>query len=111
MDGSHWQVHAIGNPDTIGERYAANAGALYMADMAKTLADAYPDRKIKTRTAPNFLIKLAGRFDKTAAQAAHNLGRNLDVDGSKAERDMGFTYIPTEDALRASAEFLVGAGK
>lgn len=110
-DVAYMHVHAIGNPETIGERFAANAGAIYMVDAAKTLAKAYPDRKIKTRKAPGFLLKLVARFDKSVAQAVGNLGRNGDVDGSKAERVMGFTYIPTEDALLASAEFLVANGK
>lgn len=106
-DVAHMHVHAIGNDDTIGERFAANAGAITMLDAAKTLATAYPDRKIPTRQAPDFLLKIIGRFDKTVGQAVGNLGRNSDVDATKAERIMGFTYIPTRDALLASADYVL----
>lgn len=105
-DVAYMHVHALGNDDTIGERFAANAGAIDMLDAAKLLSTHYPNNGIKTRQAPNFLLRLLGRFDKTVRQVVGNLDRNSDVDGSKAERVMGFSYIPTEDALLASAEYV-----
>jgi dihydroflavonol-4-reductase len=37
---------------------------------------------------------------------AGNLGRNLDVDGSDAPRELGFEYVPARDAVLASAAFI-----
>ena len=105
-DVARMHVATIDNDDTIGERFAANSGAIYLLDAAKALADAYPEKNMKVRKAPDFLIKIVGRFDKRMAQAAANLGHNADVDASKAERVMGFTYIPTTDALLASANYI-----
>jgi dihydroflavonol-4-reductase len=105
-DVAYMHVHAIGNDETVGERFAANAGAIDMIDSAKLLAQHYPDNGIKTRKAPNWLLRIVGRFDKTVRQVVGNLGRNSDVDGSKAERVMGFTYIPSNDALLASAAYV-----
>ena len=107
-DVARMHVAAIDNDDTIGERFAANSGAIYLLDAASALAKAYPEKNMKLRKAPNFLIKLLARFDKRMAQAAGNLGHNADVDASKAERIMGFTYIPTEEALVASANYITG---
>lgn len=109
-DVARMHVAALDNDDTIGERFAANAGAITMVEAASILAEAYPDRKIKTRQAPDWLIKVMGRFVPMMRTVVGNLGRNSDVDASKAERVMGFTYIPTADALRASATALVAGG-
>ena len=108
-DVAFMHVRAIGNDETIGERFAANAGAVTMLEAAKTLAAAYPDRKIGTRQAPKFLLKIAAVFDSTAKQVLGNLDRNSDVDGRKAERVMEFSYIPTTDALLASADYVLSS--
>ncbi len=110
-DVARMHVRAIETPASVGNRYAANAGALRMLEMAETLAHAYPDRKIPTRKAPNLLVKALGVFVPEMKQAARNIGMNSDVDGSAAEATFGFTYIPARDALLASAEFLAANGK
>lgn len=106
-DVAHMHVNAIDNDETIGERFAANAGALSMIELANPLAAAYPDKKVPSRVAPNFLLKLVARFEKSLAQVVDNVGRNGDVEASKAERVMGFTYIPSVDSALASAEYIV----
>lgn len=110
-DVARMHVAAIETPESIGNRYAANAGALRMVEMAETLAAAHPDRKIPTRTAPDLLVKVLGFVVPQLKQAARNLGRNSDVDGSAAERTFGFTYIPSRDALLASGAFLAANGR
>ncbi len=105
-DVAHMHVAAIDNDAAVGERFAANSGAIYLLDAAAVLAKAYPDKKLKLRKAPDFMIKVAGRFDKRMAQVVGGLGRNADVDGSKAEKVFDFTYIPTEEALLASAAYV-----
>lgn len=105
-DVARMHVAAIGTPESIGKRYAANAGALKMVEVAATLAEAYPDRKIPARKAPDFLVRVMGLFVPILKQAAQNLGRNSEVDGSPAEEDLDFTYIPSRDAVLASAAFL-----
>ncbi len=106
-DVTRMHVAAIDNEATFGQRFAANAGAMRMTEIAQTLAAAYPDRKISTRKAPNFVLKIVSKFDKSIEQVIGNLGRNLDVEASKAERTMGFTYIPSKDALLASASYVL----
>ncbi len=92
--------------DTAGQRFPANAGTMSMIEMARVLKAAYPDRKIPTRQAPDFLVKAMALFVPLMRTIASNLGRNLDVDASDGPRVLGFTYIPSRDALLASAEFL-----
>jgi dihydroflavonol-4-reductase len=92
--------------DTAGQRFPANAGALTMVEMARTLKAAHPDRKISTRQAPDVVVKAMALVVPLMRTVASNLGRNLDVDGSDGPRELGFTYTPSRDALLASAEFL-----
>ncbi len=105
-DVAHMHVQAINTPESIGNRYAANAEALTLLGMAQTLAKAYPDKKISTRKAPDLLVKLLGLFNPQMKVAAKNLGMNSDVDGSSAETTFGFTYVPARDALLASASYI-----
>jgi dihydroflavonol-4-reductase len=105
-DVAHMHVAAIANPESIGNRYAANAGALSMLEIAQTLNAAFPDRKIPTRKAPDLLVKAMGTVVPLMKMVAKNLGRNSDVDGTPAEKTFGFTYIPSTEAIVASANYI-----
>ena len=52
-----------------------------------------------------------GRFVPDMKPILANLGRNLAVSGNKAESVFGFTFIPAEEALIASAECVRLHGK
>ncbi|NNE12536.1 MAG: NAD-dependent epimerase/dehydratase family protein [Ilumatobacter sp.] len=105
-DVAHMHVAAIDDEAAIGRRFPANAGALTVLEAAEALKQAYPDRKIPVRKAPDVLVKLMGYVIPVMKQAAHNLGRNGDVDGSAAEHVFDFTYIPSRESLLASAAFI-----
>ena len=109
-DVAFMHVAAIDSTDVIGERVVANAGPITFIDVARTLRDAHPERKIPVRAAPDWLVKAVGRFDPFMKVIAKNLGRNGDVDGTAAEKLFDFTYIPTEDALLASSEYILAKG-
>ena len=106
-DVARIHVGAIDNEQAIGERYIAAAGMAAMPDLAKTLAREFPDRKISTRTAPDWLVRLMARFIPMMKMVAANLGRQNDVDGSKASTAFGFSYISATDAAMASAHSIV----
>ncbi|MEM7338487.1 MAG: NAD-dependent epimerase/dehydratase family protein [Actinomycetota bacterium] len=109
-DVARMHVGAIAAPESVGFRFPANAGALSMIEIAEAAAAAHPDRKISTRKAPNLLVRMMGLFVPTMKQVSRNLGRNLDVDGSDAEKAFDFTYIPSRDAVVASTTFLADNG-
>lgn len=110
-DVARMHVAAISTPESIGRRFAANSRALTMVEAASALAEAYPDRRISTRRAPNLLVRLGARFNPTMRVAATNLGRNSEVDATAAERVFGFEYVPATTALLDSARFLVDHGR
>lgn len=105
-DVARAHVAALTTPESIGRRLPANAGALSMIQVAETLSAAYPERRIATRRAPDLLVRIGAKFSPVMALAARNLGRNGDVDGTAAEHILGFRYVPSREALLASAGFL-----
>lgn len=106
-DVARAHVRALATPASVGQRFPATVDAPTMQDMARTLAAAYPGRRIPTRRAPSWLIRILARFNPLVRTIAPNLGRNLRVDGSDAQNVFEFTYIPVSDALLASAAFIV----
>jgi len=104
-------VATIDHEASIGERYVACAGSMSMPEMADSLAKEFPDHKIATRRAPDWLIRIMARFVPLLKVVADGLGRTNDVDGTKATREFGFTYIPAADAVLASGHFLADHGK
>ena len=101
---------ALSRPASEGERILAVAGSTSMPDMARALKAAFPDRRIPTRRAPDWLIRLAALVRRDLAPAVPFLGRTSAVTNAKARRLLGMTFIPVEEALLASARSLVERG-
>jgi dihydroflavonol-4-reductase len=106
-DVAELHLRALQRPATAGNRYAAVAGSMWMPDMGATLKAAYPTRRIATRTAPRFLLRILSMFDPAIRSILPSLGIIHDVSGARAVADMGITFTTPQDALRASADWLV----
>jgi len=105
-DVSAMHVAAVERPETAGNRYVAADTWVTMPEMARALAETYRDRKIPTRVAPKWLLRILGLFDKTVATILPTVGRKLTVDNSATPADLGVTFTPWREALAASADFL-----
>jgi len=103
-------VSALQNPATIGERIIGSSGSMWLVDLAKVLKAAYPARRIPTRQAPNFLIRLMGQFDKPLQSIVPLLGKNITADNAKARAILGIDFIPVEQAITEAARYLVDNG-
>jgi dihydroflavonol-4-reductase len=103
-------VLALSRPATAGERIAAVAGALSFPAMARVLKAAYPDRRIPTRIAPDWLIRLMSLAVRDLRAAVPLLGRPQAVSNAKARALLGIDFIPPEEALRATARDLIAQG-
>ena len=100
-------VASLNNRETYGMRILANAGFLWFHQMAETLKEAHPDRKITTRIAPNFAIKLMARFDPQIRAVLPLLDVMPSVSNRRARRVLGLDFTPPRDAVRATAAYLV----
>jgi dihydroflavonol-4-reductase len=108
-DVSALHVGALDRPDTIGRRYPCADSFLRMPEMAAILKAAYPDRRIPTRVAPRFLLRILALFDPQVRLVLPWLGWSATVDNAAARRDFAMTFVPARDALLRTAAFLAKA--
>lgn len=101
---------AVQDPATAGKRYAAVAGSLKMVEMGKILKQAYPTRRIATRTAPTLLLRVLALFDSAVASILPSLNKPQSVSNARAVAEMGIRFTPPDAALKATATWLVTKG-
>ena len=109
-DVAAMHVLALALPQTEDERIIASAGLLPMPEMARLLKEAFPDRRIPTREAPDWLIRALGLVMPDMRAAAAFLGGRDLLSNDKARRLFGMDFIPPGDALLASARSLIEKG-
>lgn len=109
-DVSALHILALEKPETVGHRLLATVEEWTFPKMAKALSDAYPERKIKTATAPKLLLRVLSLFDGAIGSILPQIGFRAPSDISETVALTGRTYIPAEDALMKSAEFIVSKG-
>ncbi|MEN1727222.1 MAG: NAD-dependent epimerase/dehydratase family protein, partial [Pseudomonadota bacterium] len=97
-------VAAIDLEAAKGERFAAAENTLSFLEAARILSAWDPNLKTAKREAPVWLLRLLSHVMPDVKAIVGGMGRNLSVSGAKAERVFGFEYIPTREALIASAE-------
>ncbi|MFN3169633.1 MAG: SDR family oxidoreductase [Hyphomicrobiales bacterium] len=103
-DVAAMHVKALSMPKSAGQRILAAEGFLWMKDIAATMKSAYPDRPIKSREAPDFMIKLMALFDSDIKTIIPQLGVPKNVSNQRARDVLGIDFIPARDAILASAE-------
>ncbi|WP_062204513.1 SDR family oxidoreductase [Demequina salsinemoris] len=109
-DVARIHVRAMTDDAAVGQRFPANAGAMTLPEMAQIVLAAYPDAKVTTRVAPDWLIRAAALVMPPMRTAAMGLAMNAEVDGSDAPRQLGFDYVSSAEALLASAAFIRESG-
>ncbi|SMY06484.1 SDR family oxidoreductase [Flavimaricola marinus] len=106
-DVAKLHVDALSTPASEGKRVIASEQFMWFVEMAETLKDAYPDRKIVTRRAPNFMIRLIALFDPAIRSILPSLGKRQDVSGDRARNLFGMTFLDSRQSLRDTASFLI----
>ncbi|QBF30020.1 NAD-dependent epimerase/dehydratase family protein [Thalassococcus sp. S3] len=105
-DVADLHVAALENPASIGQRVITADSFWMMPEIASTLASAFPNRKIATRKAPNWLLRLLALFDPMVRTVLPSLDRRIAIDNSATRGTFGLTFIPAETAMLDSARFL-----
>ncbi|MEP0942058.1 MAG: NAD-dependent epimerase/dehydratase family protein [Rhizobiaceae bacterium] len=100
-------VGTIDNLDTHGLRILVVERFMWFADIAQAIADAFPDRKIVTRLAPNWLIRLLGLFDQQIRSITPMLGQKLDVSNARAKELLAIDFADTRKSAQDSARYLI----
>lgn len=105
-------IAAIDSPDAGGNRHIVSGDALSLMEIAGIIAATLPDyrRKVPKFQMPDWLTRLAARFDPALKDAVAELGPPKRTDKRAAERLLGRPLIPTRDAVAATARSVVANG-
>lgn len=104
-------VEALERPAASG-RYLVSSEHAWFADMAKILAEAMPDLKIRTGQMPDFMMYLVALVEKrlSFAMLKNLLGRPQQVDASRSTAELGISYRSLRDSLVDTARSMIDQG-
>lgn len=102
-------VRAMTDKSAAGERFLGTAGLMSLPEMAATLKQGLgaQARHVSTRTLPDWVVRVAARFDDNARQALPMIGRPHRATSAKAERVLGWTPRPKQEAVLAAGRSIL----
>lgn len=106
-DVAEMHLRALERPETAGRRYIAAAGSMWLADWGRALKAEWPTRRIPTRAAPPWVVRLLALAQPDLRVTLPKLGRLEQVSATRAAQEMGMGFIPADQALLAAARWLV----
>ena len=112
-DVADLHVRAMVHPDAAGERFLAISGdCLSVQQMATALKSHLGSRgkQIRTRQLPDLLVRAAALFDPRLRSMVPGLGQVKQATSAKAQRLLGWSPIPPEEALAATVDSLFDLG-
>jgi dihydroflavonol-4-reductase len=112
-DVSDLHLRAMTHPAAAGQRFIAASGDLLsMLDVARTLRAHLGNaaRKVLTRELPNWLVRIASRFDRTLKPLVPLLDSTRRATSAKAQRLLGWQPRTPQEAIIATAESLLTFG-
>lgn len=111
-DVADLHIRAMTAPEAAGQRFIAAGNFAWMADLATLLRARLGDEAAKapTRKVPDFVIRLAGLFDKDLGSVTSGLGRKHDFTSAKAQSSLGWKPRATEETVLDCARSLIATG-
>ena len=112
-DVADLHLRAMTNPDARGERFlATNGDQITWKQIALVLKARMGEtaKRVPTRDAPDWLLRLAALVDPSVSQLLPELGKIKRISNEKARRVLGWSPRSNEDAIVATAESLVRLG-
>jgi nucleoside-diphosphate-sugar epimerase len=105
-------IRAMTLPEAKGERFIVAGEFRWMGEIAQTLRDTLGARasKVPTRKLPDFVLRLVALFDPGLRLVTPGLGRRRGFSSAKAQRVLGWTPRPVEQAIVDCAESLIAKG-
>lgn len=111
-DVADLHIRAMTSNAAAGERFIAAGEWAWMWDIAQILKRRLGGEasRVPTRKAPDFVLRLAGLFDRDIGAVAGNLGRKHDYTSKKAQDLLGWQPRPMEESVVDCARSLIAAG-
>lgn len=112
-DVADLHLRAMTHPAAKGERFLAVAGDfMTIREIALALKDGMgaAARRVPTRELPDWLVRLAARFEPAAKQLLPELGKRKNATSAKASALLGWSPRTREEAVLATADSLIRRG-
>ena len=112
-DVADLHIRAMTDPAANGERFLAMAGeSMSIFEVGQVLRANLGEaaRKVPTREAPNWMIRMMALFSPEARALAPQLGRAMNTRYDKASRVLGWKPRSNEEAIMATAKSLLDQG-
>lgn len=109
-DVAELHVKALTDKDCIGQRVMGVDQFTWFSDMAGDIKAAFPTRKIKTRVAPDFVVKILGLFDPAIRGIIPQLGISQKTDNSRAKALLGRDLRNVRESVVETARDLIDKG-
>jgi dihydroflavonol-4-reductase len=95
-------------PSAAGQRLLCSNGFVWFRDIAAQLREELPGykNKIPRYPMPDFLVRVAGLFDKVIASIVPDLGKRIEYDCTPAKL-LGWDPRPPQEAISAGAKSLI----
>jgi len=104
-------VRALDLPESIGKRVLMNDRWMWFRDMAQAIKTAVPGRRIVTRVAPDFVVRILGVFDPSIATIRNDLGKRYEISNDRARELLGIEFRDTRESVGETAQWLVKVGR
>ena len=107
QDVAEMHVKVMDQPESFGQRIMTVDRFLTFTEIAQAIKTSYPDRKIVTRVAPDFVMKFLGLFDPAIKSIIPSLGRVDKIDNARALATLRRGMRQANKAAVSSAAYLI----
>ncbi len=111
-DVADLHVRALDAPGLAGERFIASGPFMKLREIAAVLRSHLGTQahKVPTRTLPDWLVRVAARFNPVARAVVGELGSVRHQDASHARAVLGWQTRPVEESIVDAARSLISLG-
>ena len=108
-DVADLHLRAMTTPEAGGERFIAAGPFLWAAEVAAILREHFGAAapKVPKRSLPDFVVRLASRFDSDIRSFVGQLGVRYEYSSEKAETRLGWQQRPAEQMIVECAESML----
>ena len=106
QDVAEAHLAVVERSDMAGRRIVAAGPSLWMKDIADIVRRANPRSKPARHEAPDWLIRIVGRFSPVIRQATSDLGWQAQFDYTSLREVLRGDPIPPQDAIAETARFI-----
>lgn len=111
-DVADLHVRALKAPNMAGERFIASGRFMKLREIADVLRAELGEQahKVPTRNVPDWLVRVAARFNPLARAVVSELGSVRNQDASHAKAVLGWATRPVEQSIADTARCLIELG-